>query len=334
PSLFTALPATSSARLPAAGPLHNLILFLLLLLPLPSPIPGRNSALAVVSVDSDSALVDFVHRGDVVVALDDIRIASADAWHEYLLHGNPKGESGMGWCIDPVAFLSGPSSCCDVNAAQSADACFTYTTLPEPHLTVERCVDPLPLLVPSAQDAIPTRCSISSAGADTHGSQEGMETPCACVRPRADQQLLRLVLASGEEGAQRVILWRGPRWEVYEQISVSSSRFAWLPLWMSDAFDLFVTYTRTLSFTLFILNLLPLAPLDGAHLLDALLSSTPSTPDVELDDAESGKTRRRKPTWITREGRRVSAAMKRTTQGLVGVGVVLGVLVVLREGMQ
>ncbi|KAG8737764.1 hypothetical protein FRC10_007819 [Ceratobasidium sp. 414] len=77
---------------------------------------------------------------------------------------------------------------------------------------------------------------------------------------------------------EMTVLWSGPSEEIWEQgntdvvhVSDFAPRYWFVPSGLPELFALFVSYTTTITLSLFFLNLLPIRHLDGAQLLSALL---------------------------------------------------------------
>jgi hypothetical protein len=90
-----------------------------------------------------------------------------------------------------------------------------------------RCLDPVPILSPMTADKDPTRCR----------SQHGCTKDQMCTYPDPQEQLMRIGIQPPRwqealvETSARIVLWDGPRSEVYEQVIVSNyaSQHWWLP---------------------------------------------------------------------------------------------------------
>jgi S2P endopeptidase len=149
-----------------------------------------------------------------------------------------------------------------------------------------RCLDPVPILSPMTADQAPARCR----------SQHECTKDHICTYPDPREQLMRIGIHSPDwqeamaNNSLRIVLWDGPRSEVYEQVIVSyhASQHWWLPsslpLWSNlffqcapillTSFPDLTCYTRyfsTISLSLYFFNLLPLPFLDGAQFVKVLL---------------------------------------------------------------
>lgn len=115
-----------------------------------------------------------------------------------------------------------PTACCTYNSdsrSAVAESCFVAC----PPFALARCVDPLPYLgADVGAGAGSARCaSVVDCGVDH-----------TCVRPRADQALLRLTVhlpawaSLDGQPADRTVVWNGPRYEILEE---GAPRFPYLP---------------------------------------------------------------------------------------------------------
>jgi len=102
-----------------------------------------------------------------------------------------------------------------------------------------------------------------------------------------------------ERESEEVLLWSGPKVEVWEQVQVGTlrPRFRFLPLGLPRTIQIFFEYLQMATLSLYIFNLLPLPFLDGTQLLDALLGflhdSSYSFPadmleEIDLETLEGG----------------------------------------------
>lgn len=96
---------------------------------------------------------------------------------------------------------------------------------------VGRCVDPVPLFTSAiGQWAKSLRCSSASdcLGGGLGEEREKEKTQMECVRPTEGSQLLRIAVVPppwegsdieglDTESGARLVLWNGPRDEIYEQ---------------------------------------------------------------------------------------------------------------------
>jgi len=138
-----------------------------------------------------------------------------------------------------------------------------------------------------------------------------------CVRMRAGEEFLRIGIQSGHKTPTRVVLWRGAREEIYQSVDVTRwrPRLPFLPHWLPNFVEKMMLYTRTLTLSLFLLNVLPLSQLDGGVLLDAVLCHLGSTDSVDVD-LEAGSRGTSPSSRSSRERDRLSS---RVLQGLTTV---------------
>ncbi|KAG5635122.1 hypothetical protein H0H81_012382 [Sphagnurus paluster] len=298
PSAFVSLSAAALANLPphgrarivAAGPFHNVLMWGVLLL-IGSTGMGKAawglgyrdvSAIGrvVLSVDGNSPLHGYLPPGSVITALDDTPIrttsnssssSESDVWFSYLTNPDARTPLTRGWCAPPPPDTNAP--CCS-GTKTFGFACFTTLDSKSPH--PKTCLDPIPLLTaPAAQ-----RCA---SAAECVGPGVSV-----CVRPDEAEQLLRLTVRRGPvsgsgsgahdgngdgDGGTEVILWSGPTEEVWEEVRVGTlrPRLPIFPLGLPLFADLFWEYLVMASLSLYLFNLLPLPHLDGTQLLSVLL---------------------------------------------------------------
>lgn len=181
---------------------------------------------------------------------------SIASWeHFFDKNRRPIASPSLGWCVDGVTFfgkygghflqftvpndtiLEHTSDCClkQSSGAESPPpplvqlSCFVPTSYRQDTVHMGRCIDPVPVLAPSGQQQQVARCSSRSDCSDLHSEDtvNGMHS-MECVQPSLEAQLLRITilpppwedLINDKVGSQRnshVVLWSGPRDEVYEQ---------------------------------------------------------------------------------------------------------------------
>ncbi|KZV70145.1 hypothetical protein PENSPDRAFT_685782 [Peniophora sp. CONT] len=275
-ALPTPLPARSAPRIAAAGALHNLLLFVIFSIPLSSLWTADVSlqGAGIVSVEGDAydGLADVLSVGDIVASLDDFSLAGggAEAWETYF--SRPTYTDDLGWCIDAKALEAQSTT----SMCKGGTILFVMMGAEDGGERQALCLDPVPILAgPSAK----RRCPCNTGD--------------VCLRPASEPPIMRITLDN-----RRIVLWRGPKGEVYEQVMVADRlpRFGGGPLGLGFALTEgvggFAMYVRALTLSLFLFNLLPLPRLDGAQLLDALLdlwaTRRESAKEVELDDVERG----------------------------------------------
>ncbi|RDX42017.1 hypothetical protein OH76DRAFT_1489006 [Lentinus brumalis] len=358
PSAFVAFPSGEVDSLPprprlriiSAGAFHNLLFWLALVIfswaRIPSalwPMLGYSDVSlygrVVVSVDESSPLYGHLPRGAVIYKVGDDTLntgrRAAERWEALLTDRSSLGEHDppLGWCAEEAWFAAHNASCCTPShPAIPTQACFAPSSEP----AFERCVDPLPFL--------------DSASTPTHRCMTAIDCGHAqlCVRPRSDQELLALTLhvpswlrgngdGTGEDGAERTLVWQGDSTEILRDVSVGDwlPRSHMLPIGLPLLFSQLFTYLQTLTLSLYFFNLLPLPFLDGGQLLDALHSwwsapssiRSPTAESVPLSELEGGDG--------ARTGRRPQvdphAHVRKDLRGVVHVcaGALLGICVVL-----
>ncbi|KII84125.1 hypothetical protein PLICRDRAFT_370584 [Plicaturopsis crispa FD-325 SS-3] len=308
--------AYTNARVAAAGPFHNVILLLFAVSAAAAVrstglVAGRrmDHGLLVTALDPDSPLSAYLSIGDVLTGVDDVDLAymprmgtadefeeAEDRWTAYLT-GFPPSMSPLGWCarVNSDEGMGRITACCPPIADTDPNiSCFNELS---PSRSMH-CFDPLTLLTQTKVQ----RCDAPVACKD--GVAEAAATylsgEWACVRPHADEHLLRIYVSNGQtisigqDRGIRVVLWRGPGIEVFEQVQVSRYAPPWLLEILPSSIVLFLTYIPSVTLSLFFFNLLPLTPLDGGALLRALLDwffpPDPHSVPVELGDLEGGRS--------------------------------------------
>ncbi|KIK63925.1 hypothetical protein GYMLUDRAFT_83340 [Collybiopsis luxurians FD-317 M1] len=281
------LDAIAKARIIAAGPWHNLVFWILLLtLAKVGLVIETTSGLGttlmsvcwkdvsqegrvVVGIDNDSPLNEVLHIGSVVNALDDVSLADKeDRWSEYLTQKSSESIPWYGWCVSKQTFQASPDDCCKDGNPTLDHLCFDSLGP-----LGKSCLNPISTLSNST-DIL--RCH--------------RETDCgedaACIWP--DSPILRLSVKG-----QDLILWSGPRKEIWEQVSIGryAPRFWFIPASLLGFFTNFYDYLQMATLSLFFFNLLPLPHLDGAQFLATVLEYF-LVPSLELGstpmDVESG----------------------------------------------
>ncbi|KAH9942695.1 hypothetical protein B0H21DRAFT_750382 [Amylocystis lapponica] len=343
PSAFVALPAAEISALPslprlrivAAGAFHNLLLWALLIagtraftaldiLSVFGYTDVTSWARVVTSVAQNSPLHAHIPPGAVIVQLDDALFSHAgpavDLWGSYL--SEPIAvvpHADLGWCVEREWISDQPRHCCAAtNDTVPTLACFTADAP-----IAERCVDPLLFMGDAAASL--TRCRTTADCGSAH----------ACLWQRSDQELLRVTLQlptwlrEGREPGERVVLWNGPRAEVFEvEVSTRLPRSRFLPLRLPLVFGTFFAYLSTLSLSLYFFNLAPLPYLDGAQFLDAAfdfgfsLAHRGAEPDlVALERGQLSSVIR-----DMRQGKqRFQNAIHILTATLIGMCIILGI---------
>ncbi|GLB41095.1 putative peptidase family M50 [Lyophyllum shimeji] len=286
------------ARIVAAGPFHNIILWCILL---SIGYTGLGSVLwslgyqdvsalgrVVIEIDSQSPLHGYLPSGSVITALDDTPLGSQnssdDTWSSYLFRDDTVPP--LGWCAGPFD----ERSCCPNNKT-SGLSCFASTDNP----LDKGCLDPIPILTsssPTERCTSTTDCSATSI----------------CVTPYKHEHLLRLTihrLSKADEA--KVILWSGPRQEIWEEVRVGTllPRIPILPLSLPSFCEIFWEYLIMGTLSLYFFNLLPMPYLDGSQFLKIMLqialdeTGHETRDEYELEAFEIPQKRRqsRRRTW-------------------------------------
>ncbi|KAG2038034.1 hypothetical protein BDR03DRAFT_955573 [Suillus americanus] len=326
PAAFVTLPSArveelyslDRLRVITSGCFHNLTLWLILLAAAWSGIGQRillvgyedvfTRGLIVTHVEADSPLSMHLPVGSFLTTLDDLPLnSSRDTWSTYLLEPTPAAYK-QGWCVD-MSRLSDDHQCC-VDAASSPSCFVSFESAME-----EYCTDPVAVL-----SKIENRCDSSASCLESQ----------SCIKPRGDRDILRITVMNHEETGpedERVVLWSGPRYEVWEQVHTThlAPRFGIVPLGLPLILADFFQYLKLTNLSLYLLNSLPLPALDGSQLLIILLEMvftgwfhTPST----ILDIEALRTRGSRP----RE-RRVQRVLR--TFVMIGTCTLLGLCVML-----
>ncbi|KAF9447627.1 hypothetical protein P691DRAFT_776009 [Macrolepiota fuliginosa MF-IS2] len=284
-TLDTLRPSAKS-RVIAAGPFHNLlfwcfwalagylgsgVFFALLGYKDVSSI-GR----VVLNVDEASPLVGYLVGGAIITKLNDqsmvSSLANSDPWGSFL-KSPPDGGVDLGWCVDAKEFGSSSKECCLPDETLStALSCFVANTTPNQI----GCLDPIPVL--TSTDAT-LRCASEN---DCKGGH-------VCLRPSEREGLLRLTVTGGEEKHENVVLWSGPRREIWDEVMVGRwlPRFAFLPISLPSWANIFWEYMMMVNLSLFLFNLVPIGGLDGTHFLRSVLASLTEDSKHETYDLEA-----------------------------------------------
>lgn len=279
PSFFVAFPvirlerlqAVDRLRVTAAGCFHNFAFWCLLYLATWTKIGTFLSEFffedvshlgkVVVGVHPDSPLRNHIPSGAIVTMLDDTTLSvtgiasSSDPWDEFLLSPSTPAAT-RGWCFEKSGLANTSSS----PECQSTDGRFCFVLVDDTN--DQYSLDPVAVL---ARDL--TRCDTSA----------DCTLLSSCVVPQYGQQLVRVaLLSSGLSSSEEVVLWKGPRREIWEQVEVSTLKSR-IPLISNKvrrrALD-FIEYTTLINFSLYLVNLLPIPALDGFQLLIILLELT------------------------------------------------------------
>ncbi|KAF8758572.1 ATF6-mediated unfolded protein response [Rhizoctonia solani] len=135
------------------------------------------------------------------------------------------------------------------------------------------------------------RCASKCITADTAVAED--EPDQVCVRSKG---ITRIGVVRNNQD-EKTILWSGPSEEIWEQVRVTdiAPRYWFVPSGLPDLVALFVSYTSTITLSLYFLNLLPIRHLDGAQVLSALLdlyapqpsSFLPPSPGLTIEEDQA-----------------------------------------------
>ncbi|KAJ3855605.1 hypothetical protein EV368DRAFT_79487 [Lentinula lateritia] len=285
---LSSLDVISRARIIAAGPWHNLVLWVFL------AVLGRtadrveratdvgnilvslgwedmsNVGRVVVGLDDDSPLNSVLKVGSVITALDDTSLADEeDRWSQYLIPQIPSDIPWYGWCVSREIMQTSSSDCCSEAHPTLDYLCFDTLGYDK------GCLNPISILSMSNAQF---RCQRGNDCDDN----------AVCAQPDSSASILRLSVQG-----QDLILWNGPRKEIWEQVSVGryAPRFWFIPTNTIGIMRDFWSYLQMATLSLFVFNLLPLPFLDGAQLLNALLDYVRPVSELGVDE-ESGISQR------------------------------------------
>ncbi|CAL1710715.1 unnamed protein product [Somion occarium] len=309
PAAFVSLPShavkrcspRSRLRIISSGPFHNLVLWAAIALWTVLGIDRIFWSLAgyqyvghfgraIVNINTESSLHQYLPIGSIITKLDDYRLVSFDSshdpWTEYLTRPIVFNTGiQLGWCVARDWVLSHDESCCTSHNQTSGVSCFASKPSASTPL-IQRCLPPLTILdVKSSQAA--RRCSSASDCTETD----------FCLISKSKNVMMRIEYYISDsvvpgiphddlDARLKSIVWSGPKEEILEDVEVGTylPRFPFLPRRLPTTIGLFVEYLSTLSLSLFLLNLLPLPLLDGGQLLDAALDfAEPYMPPVQED---------------------------------------------------
>ncbi|CAE6434561.1 unnamed protein product [Rhizoctonia solani] len=235
---------------------------------------------AIRSVEQDSDLSYHLFPGDIITRIEDTVLSQAHLlterrtplrlWHDLLLHHHHNMTiddlPDMGWCVDKKWYEGQPTSCC-TQSSPSSLVCFAPTT--SNATNTGRCLNAFKVFDPPETPMAIShgRCASKCITADAAAAED--EPDQVCVRANGITRIG--VLRNGED--EKNILWSGPSEEIWEQVRVTdiAPRYWFVPLGLPVLITLFVSYTSTITLSLYFLNLLPIRHLDGAQVLGALL---------------------------------------------------------------
>jgi len=232
-----------------------------------------------IQASHDPILASWLPHGQTIVTLGDVDLvhqtpaARLEMW-DVLARGDAPVEDA--WCVLPDAWANATSSCC--LHRDEALACFVSDF-------GDRCFAPLDVFTAEAE-----RCSAQS--------------PCAigvCMAPRRDERLSRLSLLA-KDGGRDVVVLRGSLAAMASRVRVTPWRlptflrllFGKLGEVWADALAFFwaafVRYAYVVNGSLFLFNMLPIAPLDGAayarYVLESVYAWYEDKAIVQPDDVE------------------------------------------------
>ncbi|KAG9095856.1 hypothetical protein FS749_009657 [Ceratobasidium sp. UAMH 11750] len=237
-----------------------------------------DTGVAIRSIESESDLSQYLYPGDIIARIEDVTLAQApllaqrrtplQLWHDLLLHHHHNVTiddlPDMGWCVDRQWYRAQPPECC-TNPSSSPLVCFSPSNATGPGA----CLDPFKIFNPpeTPKSLVHGRCATACITAGTAIAED--EPDQICVRAKG---VTRIGVVRGSE-PERTVLWSGPSEEIWEQVHVGDlvPRYWFVPVGLPELFALFVSYTTTITLSLFFLNLLPIRHLDGTQLLSALL---------------------------------------------------------------
>ncbi|KAG8221576.1 hypothetical protein J3R82DRAFT_1819 [Butyriboletus roseoflavus] len=290
PTAFVTLPATRLEKLSprdrlqivSGGCFHNFVLSCLLFSAawsgsgiLPTWILFQDiSALGrlIVNVDYDSPLATHLPVGTLITKIDDSSMASVlsdDSWDHYLL--SPFSGSMQGWCTNSsfldkafgewakrVIWLGDCLLCTKAPACTSAGSYSCFVSKADE--TVQYELDPVHIFTDNL-----VRCNSSTE----------CSSVSSCVAPRRDQQLVRIFVLRNRAGTsiEDIVIWKGPKDEIWQQVQVSSlrSRFSFVSSRLPILASAFFEYMKIVNLSLYLVNTLPIATLDGHQSLVILL---------------------------------------------------------------
>ncbi|KDN40624.1 hypothetical protein RSAG8_07953, partial [Rhizoctonia solani AG-8 WAC10335] len=323
-STFDRLPPVPRMRIAAAGAYHNLVLWLMIGMvgwlgisefmshgwtgwgtPLGPYRPVDDLGVAIRSVEQDSDLSYHLFPGDIITRIEDTVLSQAHLltqrrtplrlWHDLLLHHHYNATiddlPDMGWCVDKRWYEGQPTSCC-TQSSPSSLVCFAPTAFN----ATGRCLDAFKVFDPPETPMAIShgRCASRCITADAAAAED--EPDQVCVRAKGITRIG--VVRNGED--EKIVLWSGPSEEIWEQgkqeVSDIAPRYWFIPLGLPELVSLFVSYTSTITLSLFFLNLLPIRALDGTQFLRAFLdiygpqpsALAPSSPGPSIEEGSIG----------------------------------------------
>ncbi|KAJ3573613.1 hypothetical protein NP233_g2329 [Leucocoprinus birnbaumii] len=301
------------AKITAAGPFHNLLFlgvwFLVgwvmrlrdgmvggLVLSVAGYRDVSEFGRVVVGVEETSPLAGYLIPGTIVTKLNDHSMVpseeDSDPWSSFL-KSSKNDEMEFGWCVDSAELgvcinvltyakanedrleSSSKECCLPDEPTLTSLSCFVANTKP----IQLGCLNPVPILTSTDPKV---RCY----------SETGCHDGSVCVRPAEKENLLRLTVLHNDQDREEVVLWTGPRNEIYDEVTVDKwlPRFSFLPLSLPSWLNIFWEYMSTVNHSLFLFNLVPISGLDGSHLLRSLFEMVKDrgSETYDLEALESG----------------------------------------------
>ncbi|CAE6446125.1 unnamed protein product [Rhizoctonia solani] len=266
--------------------------------------PVDDLGVAIRLVEQDSDLSYHLFPRDIITRIEDTVLSQAHLltqrrtplrlWHDLLLHHHHNVTIGelpdMGWCVDKIWYEGQPTSCCTPSSPSSL-VCFAPTNT---NTIAGRCLDAFKVFNPPETPMAIShgRCASKCITADAAAAED--EPDQVCVRAKG---ITRIGVVRNRED-EKTVLWSGPSEEIWEQVQVTdiAPRYWFIPLGLPEFVSLFISYTSTITLSLYFLNLLPIRHLDGAQVLGALLDvygpqSTPPaqfSPDPSIEEGSNG----------------------------------------------
>ncbi|CEL54538.1 Membrane-bound transcription factor site-2 protease OS=Cricetulus griseus GN=MBTPS2 PE=2 SV=1 [Rhizoctonia solani AG-1 IB] len=321
---FDKLSPAPRMRIATAGAYHNLVLWFMIAMlgwshiadimnqgwtgwgtPLGPYKSVDDLGVAIRSVEQDSDLSYHLFPGDVIARIEDTVLSQAHLltehrtplrlWHDLLLHHHHNVTiddlPDMGWCVDKKWYQGQPTSCC-TQSGPSSLVCFAPTA--SNATSTGRCLNAFKVFDPPETPMAIShgRCASKCITADAAAAED--EPDQICVRPKGVTRIG--VLRNGED--EKTILWSGPSEEIWDQVQVTNiaPRYWFIPSGLPELVTLFISYTSTITLSLYFLNLLPIRHLDGAQVLGALLdfygprlnSLPPPSPGLTIEEGSDG----------------------------------------------
>ncbi|KAJ1310561.1 hypothetical protein OPQ81_007290 [Rhizoctonia solani] len=240
------------------------------------------------SVEQDSDLSYHLFPGDIITRIEDTVLSQAHLltprrtplrlWHDLLLHHHHNVTihdlPDMGWCVDKTWFEAQIRTTNVLLYSIQSFVAYAFKVFDPPET---------PMAISHG------RCASKCITADAAAAED--EPDQVCVRAKGITRIG--VVRNGED--EKNILWSGPSEEIWEQVQVTdiAPRYWFIPLGLPELVSLFVSYTSTITLSLFFLNLLPIRHLDGAQILGAFLDTygaqpLPFSPDPSIEEGSNG----------------------------------------------